>query len=112
MTQGLQLIPSGSDQFKKTDRAAFYVEIYAPALAGPNPPKVGVQMAIVDRKTGEKKIESGGAAADAKVGSPLVPLGLKLPVADLPPGSYRLELKGVDSAGNVTQPRTADFEVQ
>ena len=112
VTQGLQLIPSGSDQFKKTDRAAFYVEIYAPALAGPNPPKVGVKMTVVDRKTGEKKIDSGGMAADAKAGSPLVPLGLKLPVAELAPGSYRLELKAVDSAGNVSQPRTADFEVQ
>jgi len=112
VTQGLQFIPSGSDQFKKIDRAAVYVEMYAPALAGPNPPKVGVKMVVVDRKTGEKKIDSGGLASDAKVGSPLVPLGLRLPVADLPPGSYRLELKGVDSAGNVTQLRTADFEVQ
>ena len=112
VTQGLQLIPSGSDQFKKTDRAAFYVEIYAPALVGPNPPKVGVKMTVVDRNTGETKIDTGGVAADAKAGSPLVPLGLKLPVAELPPGSYRLELKAVDSAGNVSQPRTADFEVQ
>jgi len=112
VTQGMQVIPSGSDQFKKTDRAGFYVEIYAPALAGPNPPKVGVQMVVVDRKTGEKKIDTGGAAADAKPGSPLVPLGLVLPVGELPPGSYRLELRAVDSAGNTTQPRTADFDVQ
>ena len=66
----------------------------------------------MDRKTGEKKIDTGGAADDAKAGSALVPLGLRMPVDELPPGSYRLELKGVDSAGNVTQPRTADFEVQ
>jgi VWFA-related protein len=112
VTQGLQLIPSGSDQFKKSDRAGFYVEIYDPLLTGANPPKVGIQMSVVDRKTGEKKIDSGGPAADAKPGNALVPLGLRLPVADLPPGSYRLELKAVDSAGNTSQPRTADFEVQ
>ncbi len=112
VTQGLQLIPSGSDQFKKSDRAGFYVEIYDPLLAGSNPPKVGIQMRVIDRKTGEKKIDSGGPATDAKPGNALVPLGLRLPVADLPPGSYRLELKAVDSAGNVSQPRTADFEVQ
>jgi len=112
VTQGMQLIPSGSDQFKKTDRAGFYVEIYDPQLAGPNPPKVGIKMSIVDRKTGEKKIDTGGAAADAKPGSSLVPVGLKLPVNELPPGSYRLELRAVDSSGNVTQTRTADFEVQ
>jgi hypothetical protein len=33
-------------------------------------------------------------------------------VDKLSPGSYRLELKGVDTLGNVTQARTADFEVQ
>jgi VWFA-related protein len=112
VTQGLQAVPSGSDQFKKTDRAGFYVELYAPALAGPTPPNVGIQMSIVDRKTGEKKIENVGPAPDAKPGRPLVPVGRKLPVDELPPGSYRLEVKGVDSAGNVTQTRTADFEVQ
>ncbi len=112
MTQGMQVVPSGSNQFKKTDRAGFYVEIYAPALTGPNPPNVGVQMSIVDRKTGEKKVDNAGAAPDAKPGRPLVPVGRKLPVGELPAGSYRLEVKGVDSAGNATPTRTADFEVQ
>ncbi len=112
VTQGLQLIPSGSNQFKKTDGAAFYVEIYDAALVGPNPPKVGVDVTVVDRKTGEKKIQTRSLAADAKAGSPLVPVGLKLPVSDLPPGSYRLELKALDTAGNVALARTADFEVQ
>jgi VWFA-related protein len=112
VTQGLQVVPTGSGEFKKADRAAFYVEMYDPAMVGPNPPTVGVRVTVVDRKTGEKKVETGSEAADAKAGSPMVPLGLRLPVSELPPGSYRLELKGVDSAGNVTPERTADFEVQ
>jgi hypothetical protein len=112
VTQGMQLVPSGSDQFKKSDRAGFYVEIYDSLLTGSNPPQVGIQMTVVDRKTGEKKIETASAAADAKPGNALVPLGMKLPVDTLPPGSYRLELKGIDSAGNISQPRTADFEVE
>jgi VWFA-related protein len=113
VTQGLQLVPSGSDQFKKSDRAGFYVEIYDSLLTSANPPaKVGIKLAVIDRKSGEKKIESSVAASDAKPGNALVPLGLKLPVDMLPPGSYRLELKAVDSAGNISQPRTADFEVQ
>jgi hypothetical protein len=69
-------------------------------------------MAVIDRKSGEKKFESGIAAKDVKAGSALVPMGLKLPVDTLPPGSYRLELKAVDSAGNTSPPRSADFEVQ
>jgi DNA-binding helix-hairpin-helix protein with protein kinase domain len=112
VTQGLQLVPSGSDQFKKSDRVGFYVEIYDSLLTGANPPKVDVNLSIIDRKSGEKKITTKAAASDAKAGNALVPLGLKLPVDMLPPGSYRLELKAVDSAGNTTQPRTADFEVE
>ncbi len=112
VTQGLELIPSGSDQFKQSDRAGLYVEIYDSLLTSAKPPQVGIKMLIVDRKTGEKKIDSGGAAHDAKAGSAIVPLGLRIPVDTLPPGSYRLELKAVDSAGNVSQPRTADFEVE
>ena len=112
VTQGLQLVPSGSDQFKKSDRVGFYVEIYDSLLTGANPPKVDVNLSIIDRKSGEKKITTKAAASDAKAGNALVPLGLKLPVDMLPPGSYRLELKAVDSAGNTSPPRTADFEVQ
>ena len=88
------------------------MEIYDSLLTGANPPKVGIQMVVIDRKTGEKKIDTGGAAADAKPGNALVPVGLRLPVDKLPSGSYRLELKAVDSAGNTSQPRTADFEVE
>ncbi len=112
VTQGLQLVPSGSDQFKKTDKAAFYVEIYDSLLTSDKPPKVGIKLTVVDRKSGDKKMESSVAAADAKAGNALVPVGLKLPVDTLPPGSYRLELTAMDSAGNTSPPRTADFEVQ
>ncbi len=113
VTQGLQLVPSGSDQFKKSDHAGFYVEIYDSLLTSANPPtKVGIRMAVIDRKSGEKKFENGIVAKDVKAGSALVPMGLKLPVDTLAPGSYRLELKAMDSAGNTSQPRSADFEVQ
>jgi VWFA-related protein len=112
VTQGLQLVPSGSGQFKKSDHAAFYVEIYDSLLTSANPPKVDIDLSIIDRKSGEKKITTKTAASDAKAGNALVPVGLKLPLDMLAPGSYRLELKAVDSAGNTSQPRTADFEVQ
>ena len=112
VTQGMQLVPSGSDQFKKSDHAAFYVEIYDSRLTGASPPKLQMNLRIVDRKSGEKKIETKAVASDAKAGSALVPLGLKLPVDMLAPGSYRLELKAVDSEGGSSQLRTADFEVQ
>ena len=40
-----------------------------------------------------------------------VPLGLKVPVDKLDAGSYRLELRALDSAGNKSPIRAADFVV-
>jgi VWFA-related protein len=111
VVQGVQVVPSASNRFKKTDNAAVYAEIYAPLLAGPNPPQVGVELTVVDRKTGEKKLDVASRAA-TQAGSSVAPVGLKLPVATLAPGSYRVELRALDSVGNSAKPRTADFEVE
>ena len=111
MVQGIQIVPSDSNRFKKTDTAGVYAEIYEPLLAGPNPPMVGIEFRVVDRKTGEQKSDTK-VRAPTQPGSPVVPLGLKLPVATLAPGSYRVELRALDSAGNNAKPSTADFEVE
>jgi hypothetical protein len=42
----------------------------------------------------------------------VVPLGLKLPVGSLEPGSYRVELRALDTAGNISKTRSTDFEVE
>ena len=47
-----------------------------------------------------------------RAGNPVIPVGLKLPLDTLAPGSYRAELKAVDSAGNASPVRSADFEVE
>lgn len=111
VVQGIQIVPSASNRFKKTDNAAVYAEIYAPLLSGPNPPQVGVELTVVDRKTGEKKVDVASRAT-TQPGNSVAPLGLKLPVATLNPGSYRVELRALDSVGNSAKPRTADFEVE
>jgi len=75
---------------------------------------VGVQLKVLDRKTGQAKIDSGmvTAASFIQKGSPVIPVGLKLPVNTLDPGSYRVELVAIDSAGNHSTTRTADFEME
>ena len=112
VSQGMQIVPAGTGNFKKTDMAVFYVEVYEPLLTSENPPKIGIQMLVLDSKTGEKKFDTGGPVPTAKAGDPVVPIGLRLPLDKLPPGSYKLELKAMDSAGNSTPVRTADFVVE
>jgi VWFA-related protein len=112
VVQGVQVLPSASNHFKKTDNACMYAEIYEPLLKGPNPPVVAFELRLVERKTGQEKFKSRERTPQGKVGDPVIPLGLKLPIATLDPGSYRVELRAGDAVGNVSKTRTADFEVE
>lgn len=114
VAQGMQITPSATNHFKTTDTAAIYVEVYEPLLTGPNPPKLGLELKVVDRKSGTQKIDAGftNTASAISAGNPVVPLGMKLPVGSLPAGSYRVEVTALDSAGNSTKSSSADFEVE
>jgi len=113
VAQGMQITPSGSYRFKTTDVGALYIEVYEPALLGTTPPDVGLQLTVVDRKTGEKKQDTGLMKVPTeKLANPMIPVGLKLPVNALTAGSYRVELQAADSAGLKTGTRSADFEVE
>lgn len=111
VVQGVQIVPSASNRFKKTDNVGIYAELYAPLLTGPKPPLVGVELIVTDRKTGEKKVDVAARPA-TQAGSAIVPMGMKVPVNTLSPGSYRVELRAMDSVGNSVKPRTAEFELE
>ena len=111
VVRDMRITPSASNRFQKTDGAALYAEIYAPLQAGPNPPKVEAELVIWDRKTGQKRLDFK-STPPSQAGSRVVPVGLKVPVDALGPGSYRVELKAADSVGNHTNPRMAYFEVE
>jgi VWFA-related protein len=110
---GMQFTPTGANRFKTTDPATMYLEIYEPLLVGANPPKVGVELRVTDRKTGEAKMDSGvlEVANFIHAGNPVIPVGLKLPLTSLIAGSYRVELTASDSAGKSVV-RSADFEIE
>jgi hypothetical protein len=112
LADGFQISPSASNHFKKTDTAAIYAEVYAPLLKNPNPPKVGFELIILERASGQEKIHFGSQIPQAKAGNALISLGLKLPVGTLGPGSYLLKLRAVDSAGNSSKTRLVDFDVE
>ncbi len=114
VTQGMQVTPSGSNRFKKTDISAVYAEVYEPLLTSPNPPIVAVQLRVLDRKSGEQKQDSGliNIGASVRKDNAMIPVGLKLPVDALTAGAYRAELKAVDSVGHASPVRSADFDVE
>jgi hypothetical protein len=115
IAQGMQLVPYGSNHFKKTDLAAFYLELYEPLLAStqPTPPVVVFDLRIVDAKTGEQKEDTGlmRVSLPAQTGSPTVPVAAKIPTASLSPGLYKVEIKAQDDAGKEFK-RTADIQIE
>jgi VWFA-related protein len=112
VTSGIQIVPAADHHFKKSDNTMVYLEIYEPLLASANPPKLGLEMKVVD-STGHPKADVGITKTEQLIqsGNPVVPIGLKVPVSNLEPGTYRLEVRAVDSAGRISPMRIAEFMV-
>jgi hypothetical protein len=115
IADGMQLVPYGSNHFKKGDLVAFYTELYEPLLvsAQGGSPVVAFDLRVLDGKTGEQKVDTGllRVGLPAQKGSPTVPVAGKVPTEALGPGSYKVEIKAVDDAGKEFK-RTTDFEIE
>jgi VWFA-related protein len=116
IANGMQLVPFGSNHFKKTDMVAFYTELYEPLLVTGDPktpPVVAFEIRVLDAKTGEQKVDTGLLRVDLpkQAGSPTVPLGAKVPTESLAPGAYQLELKAMDDKGKEFK-RTTDIQIE
>jgi VWFA-related protein len=112
IANNIEIIPSPSNHFKKTDVVALYAQVYNPHLVDPNPPAFHVAFNIVDTKTGQVILGAHGIDVSSFVqkGSTVVPLGLKLPVDQLPPGSYRLDFQASDANGAHSAIRSVEFD--
>ena len=113
VVQGLQIVPSATNRFKRSDNVILYTEIYDPLLTSADPPRVGFGYHIYERASNKEVLFSGLVAADGFIqkGNPVVPGGLMVKVKDLQPGSYRLVLQAADTANNHSPNRTVDFDV-
>ena len=113
VVHGLQIMPSGTNRFKRDENVIVYSEIYEPLLTSDNPPKIGLGYRILDRASKKEVMFTGVVTADAFIqkGNPVVPVGLKVNVKDLPPGAYCLVMQAVDAAGNKAPNRVVDFDV-
>jgi VWFA-related protein len=113
VVKGLQIVPSGSNRFKHTDNVILYTEIYEPLLTSPTPPVVGMAYRIFERSTDKQVFFTEVVRADDFIqkGNSVIPVGMKVKVDGLKPGSYRLVMQAVDSAKNHAPDRSVDFDV-
>jgi hypothetical protein len=68
---------------------------------------------IFDRTSNKQIFFTGSVATDEFIhkGNPVIPVGLKVMVKDLPPGKYRLAMLAIDGAGRTAPERDANFDV-
>ena len=113
VVKGTQIVPSGSNRFKHTDNVILYTEIYEPLLTSASPPIVGMAYRIFERSTNKQVFFTEVVRADDFIqkGNSVIPVGMKVKVDDLKPGSYRLVMQAVDSAKNHAPDRSVDFDV-
>src|SRR5580704_1406977 len=114
VVRDMELTPSGSNHFKKSDKAALYAQIYVPRLTEPNPPTVKCTYVVMDPKSGKALVGATGMdlASYIQKGSPVIPVAFKLPLDKLDPGEYLLEVQASEGPGDLTQVRTVKFVVQ
>jgi hypothetical protein len=108
---GMQVTPSGSNVFTKSEQAFCYFEVYPTRAAETATPDLRVDLRILDRKTGGQKWSGGPMKLDPPAGSKsAIPAGLNVPITSLPAGSYQLEVTA--TGGDEAVKRTVEFEIK
>lgn len=105
----VEVVPSGSNRFRKTENVTVYFEVYTRNAGG-----VRAEMRVTQRQgqtTKDDHLPHGSIALSApKGGSDTIPVAIALPIAGFDPGAYTLAVSATDAAGKQVT-RTADFEV-
>ncbi len=111
---GKQFVPVSAASFPKPEHLYLYTELTDPALATSKPPTVKVQIRLLDKSTGDVKLDTGMAGIPAYVhaGNQLIPFATSLPISPLSPGPYRLEVRASHSSGPDSPVRSLDFELE
>lgn len=113
VAQGMEVVPSGSDIMKKSVPGFLYTEFFEPHAGDAKTPLVAFQLRILERNSGKEAFDAGMMRTDPIVGgNPVVPVAVRLPTEKLTPGSYRVEISGLDSTGARSAAQPVDFDLQ
>jgi hypothetical protein len=114
VVKGLEVVPSSSNHFKRTDSVIMYAQLYDPHGADADPPDLMTGYRVVDLKTGKDVFGAGpiDAGSFRQKGNTIVPVGFKVPLKDVPPGSYRIDVQSGEKGGSLSPIRSVLFDVE
>lgn len=113
VSRQVQFFPAIDTRVPKHTPVSLYFEIYEPLLET-QAEEVSFRVKITNQKTNSLVMDTDlmSAANWMLPGNAVIPIGLKLDVEKLKPGSYRLEVQASDSAGRESAWRQAEFEIR
>jgi hypothetical protein len=113
VAQGMELLPSADNHFKLGQTLGLYVEVYEPLMVSGVAPQVGIQYEVIDRNTNQAVLNSGMLPVNgfARTGNPVIPVGIPLKLQGVGAGTYEVEIRARDTAGNSSPVHTAEFVV-
>jgi len=111
IVKGMQITPSATYQFKKSDTITLYSEVYEPLLKTDSAVQVLTGYRIFDKSTNKEVFFTGGVPMDGFIekGNAVVPFALRVETKDLSPGNYRLVLLAVDGKNTQAPQRPVEF---
>jgi len=111
IVKGMQITPSATYQFKKSDTITLYSEVYEPLLKTDSTVQVLTGYRIFDKSTNKEVFFTGGVPMDGFIekGNAVVPFALRVETKDLTPGNYRLVLLAVDGKNTQAPQRPVEF---
>jgi VWFA-related protein len=109
--QDVELTPAGDYHFKRSEKVVVYVQAFDAHLLETNPPKMQVAYRLVDTKTGKTVMATGMIDATSYIvkGKPMVPIALNVPLANVAPGTYRMDLEVLEIGGATSPMRSVNL---
>lgn len=106
--------PAGDTSFAKGEPLFAYFEVYEPQPAENPATTVSVHLRVLDSSTGALKEDFApfDAVPYQQPRSSVLRVGRKVPIDQLPKGTYRIEAQATSSAGESTAWRAANFAVE
>jgi len=114
VSDGAEITPTANTLFEKSDPFCYFFQIYEPLWAKQLHSGVEAQLRIMDARTGRvvRQARPIDAARYGRPGSPLIPIGGRLDISNLPAGAYELQARATDSTDANTIWQSVAFSVE
>ena len=111
---GMEFSPAGNTHFERGEQLFSYFVIYLPPSERTATSDAKFQIKLTDTESGELKLDTGlrAVGSGSRTETGIVPVSGEIPIENLPPRRYRLNVQATDSSGNKTSWRESSFVIE